>query len=47
MVVIEDISGKPGMKVTQVSYLEYATLHCEAPPVSNMLSFSTAGKPLP
>ena len=32
------------MKVTQVGYLQYPALHCEAPPVSHMLSFSTAGK---
>src|ERR1700736_2565104 len=45
------LSGRPsticqglGLKVTQVSYLQYPALHCEAHPVSNMLSFSTAGK---
>jgi exosortase len=45
MVVIDDMPGNPGLKVTQVSYLQYPVLHCEAPPVSNMLSFSTAGEP--
>jgi exosortase len=44
MVVIDEMPGRPGLKVTQMGYFQYPALHCEAPPVSNMLSFSTAGK---
>src|SRR5580693_1733453 len=42
--ITDDMPGPTGPKVTQVSYLQCPALHCEAPPVSNMLSFSTAGE---
>ena len=44
MVVIDDMPGEARAEVTQLSYLQYPALHCETPPLSNMLSFSTAGK---